>query len=146
MNQKTSFVVRKADIAKTLKTKPANGKRLLEPLKSIAATHALPFNILEDKNVANDAEVHTREGDLWYCLEGSVTFICGGKMVAPWHGKSADGTDNPNELKARKIKGGKEMVLKPGDWLWIPAGVPHSHHTKGTARLVIIKIPKVVGH
>jgi len=143
MNQQKSFVVRKADIAKTLKTKPTDGKRLLEPLKSIVAAHTLPMNILEDKNVVNDAEVHTHESDLWLCLEGVVTFTCGGTMVRPWHGKRADGTENPNELKAKTIKGGKKMVLKPGDWLWIPAGVPHSHSAKGTARLVIVKIPKV---
>jgi len=146
MNQQKSFVVRKADIAKTLKTKPIDGKRLLEPMKAIAATHGLPMNILEDRNVANDAEVHTREGDLWHCLEGSVTFVCGGKMVAPWYGKKADGTENKNEIKAKKIKGGKTMILSSGDWLWIPAGVSHSHRTKGIARLVIIKIPKVASN
>ncbi|OGZ12573.1 MAG: hypothetical protein A3D67_04165 [Candidatus Lloydbacteria bacterium RIFCSPHIGHO2_02_FULL_51_22] len=144
MNQKASFfVVRKADIAKTLNTKPTDGKKLLEPLKSIAAAQALPFNVLEDKNVSNDAEVHTHESDLWFCLEGSVLFVCGGEMVAPWYGKKADGTENPNELKAKTIKGRKKTVLKPGDWLWIPAGVPHSHSAKGTARLIIVKIPCV---
>ena len=132
-----------ADIARTLKAKPSGGKRLLEPLKSIAAANALPFNILEDKNVSNDAEVHMHEGDLWCCLAGRVTFVCGGKMVSPWFWEKADGTKNKNEIKAKKIKGGKTMVLSPGDWLWIPAGVSHSHRTKGTARLVIIKIPKV---
>ena len=33
------------------------------------------------------------------------------------------------------------MILKQGDWLWIPAGEPHQHSATGTARLVIIKIP-----
>lgn len=146
MRKETSFVVRKADIAKTLKTKPSDGKRLLEPMKTIASAHAVPFNVLEDKNVANDAEVHLHESDLWYCLEGSVTFVCGGTMVRPSHGKRADGTDNPSELKAKTIRGGKKMVLNQGDWLWIPAGVSHSHRTKGTARLIIIKIPKVAGN
>lgn len=147
MNQKNNFfVVRKADIAKTLKRKPTDGKRLLEPMKTIAAAQALPFNILEDKNVSNDAEVHTHESDLWLCLEGTVMFVCGGTMFRPWYGKKADGTENPNELKARKIKGGKKIILKSGDWFWIPAGVPHSHSAKGAARLVIVKIPKAVGN
>ncbi|MBI3020095.1 MAG: cupin domain-containing protein [Parcubacteria group bacterium] len=145
MNRQKSFVVRKADIAKTLKTKPVDGKRLLEPLKAIAAAHALPFNVLEDKNVSNDAEVHKHEGDLWYCLSGEVTFIHGGEMVAPWVSKKPDGLLNENELKAKEIRGGTEVTLAPGDWLWIPAGVPHSHSAKGTARLVIVKIPKAGG-
>ena len=140
-DKQKSFVIRKTDIAKTLKTKPTDGKKLLEPFKTIAAIHTLPLNILEDKNVANDAEAHKYEGDLWQCLQGKVSFVCGGTLVRPWHGKKADGTENKNELKAKTIKGGEKMILKQGDWLWIPAGVPHSHSAKGVARLVIIKIP-----
>ncbi len=124
-----------------LKIAPTDGKRLLEPLKSLAALHKLPLNILEDQNVSNDAEVHAHESDLWLCLEGEITFVCGGEMIEPWFGKKADGSPNENELKAKEIRGGTEIVLKPGDWLWIPVGEPHLHHTKGVARLVIIKIP-----
>jgi uncharacterized RmlC-like cupin family protein len=47
------------------------------------------------------------------------------------------------EWKAKEIKGGTEVVMKPGDWLWIPAGEPHQHKTSTKARLVIIKVPKV---
>ena len=130
-------------IQKTLEVEVAQGKRLLEPLKTFAKEHGLPLNILEDSNVVNEAEVHTHEGDLWHCLEGEVTFIYGGEMVNPWFKKNTDGSEDKREIKAKEIRGGTETVLKPGDWLWIPAGEPHQHMCKGTARLAIIKIPQI---
>lgn len=124
-------------VQETLSSVPARGKNLLEPLKSLAVNHALPFQILEDVEVTNAAETHEHEGDLWQCLEGEVTFVCGGKLVNPEkHPKKA------GEWKGSRIEGGTEYVLKSGDWLWIPAGEPHLHKTDSTARLVIVKIPK----
>ncbi len=135
-------LVRKEDVDKTLATAPIQGKKLLEPLKSLAAASKMPLNILEDKEVlSNDAEVHTHDGDLWLCLEGEVKFTYGGEMVDPWFKKKADGSEDNREIKSKSIRGGTESVLKPGDWLWIPAGQPHQHLCEGTARLAIIKIP-----
>lgn len=134
-------VVRKSDIDATLASSPAQGKRLLEPLKMMAAEFKLPLNILEDKEVFNEAEVHRHEGDLWLCLEGEVMFVYGGEMVAPWAKKLPDGGTDDREIKASNIRGGTEVTLRPGDWLWIPAGQPHSHRTDKTVRLAIIKIP-----
>lgn len=133
--------VRKEEIEATLATPAAQGKRLLEPLKSRAIAEKIPFNILEDKEVSNEAEVHRHEGDLWHCLEGEVAFVYGGRMVNPWAKKLPDGRVDDLEIKAKEISGGTEIVLKSGDWLWIPAGQPHSHRADGTARLAIIKIP-----
>jgi len=64
-------------------------------------------------------------------------------MVDPWVKQNADGTLDEREIKAKEITGGTEVKLKPGDWLYIPAGEAHTHKTEGIARLVIIKIPKV---
>ncbi len=117
------------------------GKRLLDPLKSFSKSNGMPINILEDKIVDNDAEVHTHEADIWHCLEGEVIFVVGGEMVDPRPKDNKDGTFDNRELKSKEIKGGTEVPMKAGDWLWIPAGEPHKHKTDGTARLVIIKIP-----
>lgn len=134
-------VVRGDEISKTLSQEPVQGKRLLDPLKARALAEKLPLNILEDKEVSNEAEVHRHEGDLWHCLEGEVTFAYGGEMVNPLAKQLPDGGTDDREIKAKEIQNGIEAVLKPGDWLWIPAGQPHSHRTDSTARLVIIKIP-----
>lgn len=141
MNQNNCVLITKKLVDETLANESQQGKRLLEPLKAFALQSGLPFNILEDKEIENDAEVHLHEGDLWLCLTGEVTFIYGGEMLNPWVHKKPDGTENPNEIKAKSIVGGTESVLKPGDWLWIPAGQPHQHKCTTLARLAIIKIP-----
>lgn len=129
-----SVLIKKSEIDRTLSNEPTEGKKLLEPLKSIAGSKNFPANILENKNIVNKGEVHERESDLWICLEGEVIFICGGKLKNPILVR--DG-----EWQAEEIEGGTEMILYPSDWLWVPAGELHQHKTTGVARLVIIKIP-----
>jgi mannose-6-phosphate isomerase-like protein (cupin superfamily) len=118
-------------------------KRVLSPLKELTAEAGVPMNILEDCEVVAEAEVHKNATDLWQCLEGEVKFTLGGELIEPEERKDAVGVARPNELKGKGISGGKEIILKPGDWLHIAAGVPHQHECKRTARLVIIKIPAV---
>lgn len=131
-----STLIRHEVIQKTLGHPTVPGKKLLEPLKSLAAENQLPFQILEDSQVTNASEIHEHEGDLWQCLEGEITFICGGKLVNPEKHTKKEG-----EWKGSGIEGGTEYVLKYGDWLWIPAGEAHLHKTSGIARMIIIKIP-----
>lgn len=127
-------LVRKSMIDSALAEPPVKGKRLLERFKSFAESSGFPGKILEDTEVTNEAEVHRTEGDLWFCLEGEVTFVSGGELIDPREHKT------PDELKGSGISGGTEYLMKPGDWLWIPAGEPHLHKTDATARLIIIKI------
>ena len=145
MAEQKCVLVRKEVFDETLATAPTKGKHLLEPLKSIASENKLPLmGILEDTEVTNEAEIHHHEGDLWLCLEGEVEFIYGGELIEPWFKKLPDGSEDRREVKAKEIKNGTREILKPGDWLWIPAGRPHVHNKlDGYARLVIIKIPKV---
>ena len=139
VNQHT--LIRKEDIAEALASESQVGARLLEPLRTLSSQRGVPLNILEDREVSNDAEVHKQAADLWYCLEGEVRFVCGGELVSPLVRKNPDGTPNPSEMKAGEIRGGVEVSMRPGDWLWVPAGVPHQHSSSSVARLVIIKIP-----
>lgn len=140
--QLRSVLVQSESVREVLANQPETGKRLLEPLRALALESSMPLNILEDTDVWNDAEIHTHEDDIWYCLEGEVDFVYGGEMVDPWVKENPDGTKDEREIKAKEISGGTKVTLKPGDWLWIPAGEPHQHGTKGTARLVIIKVPR----
>lgn len=143
-HKKNAVYIAKSRIDETLAGQAAAGKKLLEPFKSFSSANGLPFNILEDHQLLeNDAEVHQHEADLWFCLEGEVTFVCDGEMENLWFKKLPDGSEDRREIKAKSIRGGATYVLKPGDWLWIPAGVPHQHTCSGTARLVIIKIPNL---
>lgn len=133
-------LLRKEEFEKFLQDEPVTqGKRSLVSLKEVD----IGFNVLEDTEVDdNEAEVHMRDTDLWECLSvaGTLTFIVGGELVEPRVTKQDVG-GKPLEYKAKDIRGGTTIELRPGDYLKIPAGVPHQHQCTGTARLKIIKIP-----
>ncbi|HET9271710.1 MAG TPA: ankyrin repeat domain-containing protein [Vicinamibacterales bacterium] len=63
-------------------------------------------------------EVHDKETDIFYVVDGEATFVTGGKMVG---GKLA----RPNQWLGTSIEGGETRQLKKGDFIVIPAGVPH---------------------
>lgn len=134
-------IIPKKLINESLADKPVQGCRQLEPLKSFIKEKQLPIIFLEDKEVINDAEIHKKTGDFFDCLEGEVVFVCGGSLVDPWMLKNDDGSLNENELRSKAINGGEEIVLKPGDALWITAGCAHQHRCAGVARLRVVKIP-----
>jgi len=64
------------------------------------------------------AEIHTRDTDIAYVLEGSATLVTGGTAV------DAKST-GPEELRGSAITGGETRQLQPGDVVVIPNGVPH---------------------
>ena len=63
-------------------------------------------------------EVHDKETDTFYVLEGQATFVTGGTMIG---GK----VSAPNQQRGTDIKGGETHRLGKGDVIAIPAGVPH---------------------
>jgi mannose-6-phosphate isomerase-like protein (cupin superfamily) len=64
------------------------------------------------------AEIHTRDTDIAYVLEGSATLVTGGKATDV---KSI----GPEELRGSAIDGGVSRLLTAGDVVVIPNGVPH---------------------
>jgi quercetin dioxygenase-like cupin family protein len=65
-----------------------------------------------------DVEVHTKEADLFYVIDGSATQVLGGTVVG--------GRDTgPGQIRGSKIDGGETYHLSKGDVMWVPAGVPH---------------------
>lgn len=63
-------------------------------------------------------EVHDKETDVFYVVEGSATFITGGTMI---DGKKT----RPDQWLGKDIKGGETHHLAKGDVIVIPAGTPH---------------------
>jgi glc operon protein GlcG len=63
-------------------------------------------------------EVHTRDTDIAYVLQGSATLVTGGAAV----GLKEIGAE---ELRGSAIEGGETRQLEPGDVVVIPNGTPH---------------------
>ena len=70
------------------------------------------------RDAAGAAEIHRRDTDIFYVLEGSAEVVTGGTL------RDAEETA-PGELRAEAIDGGSARELHAGDVLVIPNGVPH---------------------
>ena len=64
------------------------------------------------------AEVHARDTDIMYVLEGTATLVTGGQVV---NGKATAA----DEQRGDSITGGNSRPLVKGDVVVIPKGVPH---------------------
>jgi uncharacterized protein GlcG (DUF336 family)/mannose-6-phosphate isomerase-like protein (cupin superfamily) len=67
---------------------------------------------------AGMAEIHTKDADIVYVLDGTATIVTGGSAVDAK-------TIEPDELRGSAITGGETRQLKKGDVMIVPAGVPH---------------------
>ena len=84
---------------------------------SLATAPNLSITIAH-RTEAGMVEVHDKETDTFYVLDGSATIVTGGAMVG--------GSDTgPGQHRGTDITGGKAQKLAKGDVMVIPAGVPH---------------------
>jgi mannose-6-phosphate isomerase-like protein (cupin superfamily) len=63
-------------------------------------------------------EVHARDTDIFYILEGTATLVTGGRAV---DAKASA----PDELRGTRIEGGTARPLAKGDIVIVPNGVAH---------------------
>lgn len=81
--------------------------------------------IQHEKDVStNQAEVHDAADDIFLIMEGTTTYVLGGKLDAPKE-------TQPGEWRAPGITGGKEFKVNKGDILVVPRGTPHQRITAG---------------
>src|SRR4051812_30683455 len=64
------------------------------------------------------AEIHTRDTDIAYVLQGSATLVTGGTALEVKR-------TGAEELRGSGIRGGDTRRLEPGDVVVIPNGTPH---------------------
>src|SRR5690349_4076936 len=67
---------------------------------------------------AGMAEIHTKDADIVYVLDGAATLVTGGTAVDPK-------VTEADELRGSSIDGGETRQLRKGDVIIVPAGVPH---------------------
>jgi uncharacterized protein len=70
------------------------------------------------RTAPGQVEVHVKETDIFYIVDGAATFVTGGKMIG---GKES----RADQFLGTDIDGGQVHQLKKGDFIVIPAGVPH---------------------
>lgn len=79
-------------------------------------------------------EVHTRDTDIAYILQGSATLVTGGTAV----GLKPIG---PEEFRGTDVRGGETRQLKVGDVVVIPNGTPHWFKTvEGPLLYYVVKV------
>ena len=82
----------------------------------VSARDLIVSGSMRDK--AGQVEVHDRETDVIYVIEGAATFVTGGTMVG---GKMT----KPDQHIGSDIQGGQTHHLTKGDVVVVPAGTPH---------------------
>ena len=70
------------------------------------------------RSAAGQVEVHDKETDVIYVVEGKATFVTGGTMMG---GK----VTKPGQMLGSDIQGGDTHHLSKGDVIVVPAGTPH---------------------
>jgi glc operon protein GlcG len=81
------------------------------------------------------AEIHGRDIDIFYVLEGTATLITGGRAVDAK-------TTAPDEVRAPSLDGGTARSVARGDVIIVPNGVPHwFKEVKGPFLYYTVKVP-----
>ena len=74
--------------------------------------------ILLRRTLPGLAEVHEHQADAWYVIDGGCDFVTGGTLT--------DGAqESAGEIRGASIAGGDEHHIAKGDFISVPAGVPH---------------------
>src|SRR5262249_33867565 len=74
--------------------------------------------IASNRTGPGEVEVHARETDVIYVVQGAANIVTGGTVI---DGRSI----SANEIRGARIEGGESRRLAAGDVMVIPAGTPH---------------------
>jgi mannose-6-phosphate isomerase-like protein (cupin superfamily) len=89
--------------------------------------------VLVRRTRAGSAELHRTVSDVWYVIDGGGTLVTNGALVG------ARETE-PGELRGERIAGGTARRIATGDFIAIPAGIPHWVSAIAGARLVYLVV------
>jgi uncharacterized RmlC-like cupin family protein len=76
------------------------------------------YTMLAYRSKTGSSELHQNFADIFYVVRGEARLLTGGKLVNPT-------TASPGEVRGSGVEGGSETTLHPGDFVHIPANVPH---------------------
>ncbi len=93
------------------------------------------------------AEVHKGTTDIvWYVIEGGGTLVTGGSLTEPIETEPNElrghTAEVPSDLRGRGISGGEQRHVAKGDFVSIPAGIPHwLSKIDGEIVYLVVKVP-----
>ena len=99
-----------------------------------------PYNVnMEHRIMGQAASVHETEAELFFVVEGTGTLVTGGKL-------KEEKRTNAENLSGSAIEGGVSKKVSKGDWIMVPAGVPHQFPSvdAGGLTLMSLHLPKKV--
>lgn len=80
--------------------------------------YSTDYTMLAFRSQSGKAELHEKFADFYVVVDGNATLVSGGHIVNP-------ATTAPGEVRGDSVQDGKEMKLKKGDIIHIPANIPH---------------------
>ena len=112
----TGLYTSAADVAAAVAKLPKN------PLASVPVFKMGPFNVNVEHRLGSPAapqaaSVHEKDAELFYMIDGTAMLVTGGKLV--------EGTKDGDNWRGKAIEGGKAQKMSKGDFMLVPAGVPH---------------------
>jgi glc operon protein GlcG len=87
------------------------------------------------RDKGGQVEVHEKETDILYIVDGGATFVTGGTVVG---GKTA----RPGKFVGTDFQGGQARRLRKGDVITVPAGVPHWFKETTNVSYFVVKVLK----
>jgi uncharacterized protein GlcG (DUF336 family) len=79
-------------------------------------------------------EVHTKDTDIIYMLEGTALFVTGGTVI---EGKNIEA----EEIRGKDLKGGETRTITKGDVIVVPHGTPHwFKEVNGPINYYVVKV------
>ena len=70
------------------------------------------------RDKTGQVEIHEKEADIIYVIEGDATFVTGGTVIGQRQTR-------PGQAVGTDIKDGETHKLTKGDVIVVPAGIPH---------------------
>ena len=113
---KVGVYVSAADVSDAVAKLPKN------PLASVPVYKMGPFNVNVEHRLGSPAaaqagSIHEKDAELFYMIDGTATLVTGGKLI--------DGAKDGDNWRGKGIEGGKSQKMSKGDFMMVPAGVPH---------------------
>ena len=92
------------------------------PLASVPVFKIGPFNVNVEHRLGSPAaaqagSIHEKDAELFYMIDGTATLVTGGKLI--------EGAKDGDNWRGKGIEGGKAQKMSKGDFMLVPAGVPH---------------------